>query len=335
MLQTDAFMNMIKIPAIRTRLILFCVDECHLVDEWGADFRTAYGSIKNTIPWLPAWTVRLGLTATLEPGRQTNVVMAALGFTDANVFFDRRDCERRNIDIVFRPIQHAFTTDEFLDLDELVPSNARQASDIPKTLVYCETIDLGHRVAAYLRRLLPAFLQPHKNTIIRHAHSLNCPQCKADILDSLYESGDERATAITVATDVLGVGMDVQDCDRVYCFPTPSCVSSLVQRAGRASRGRDRHGTAVIYIKKSDIEAVEAYLSSTPVLDPRIITPSPKNTNHENAASHSQGPASKASVKVSAKTASVRRPSRIRCFAKLVRSRLLSICCRGDRRGIA
>ncbi|KAI0781600.1 P-loop containing nucleoside triphosphate hydrolase protein, partial [Irpex lacteus] len=150
MLQTDAFKGAITDSGVRMRLAIFCVDECHLIDEWGRDFRTAYGAIKDTIPWLPTWTVRVGLTATLEPGRQTSAVMEALGFTDSNSHLDRRDCERRNIDIIFRPVQHSISTNEFLDLDELISPNLEKAADVPKTLIYCETIELGHRVAVYL-----------------------------------------------------------------------------------------------------------------------------------------------------------------------------------------
>ncbi|KAI0686286.1 hypothetical protein BC835DRAFT_1309603 [Cytidiella melzeri] len=38
-----------------------------LLDKWGVDFWKAYGEIRRTIPWLPPWTARLALTATLEP----------------------------------------------------------------------------------------------------------------------------------------------------------------------------------------------------------------------------------------------------------------------------
>lgn len=159
MLLTKCFKEVIQDVNIRPRLALFCVDECHLVDEWNADFRKAYGSIADIIPWLPPWTTRLALTATLEPGRQTSVVTKALGFCDGNFYLDHRDCERYNIDIVLRKVQHAYTTNEFHDLDWVVPFDIKCAADVPKTLIYCETIDLGHRLVMYLRSRLPAKLQ--------------------------------------------------------------------------------------------------------------------------------------------------------------------------------
>ena len=119
MLQSSALKETIKYYSInvRERLAAFCVAECHLVDEWGADFRKVYAAIKDIIPGLPPWTVRVGLTATLEPGRQTTIVMNTLGLVNESTWFDRRDCERLNVgDIVLCPIRHAFTTGEFLDL---------------------------------------------------------------------------------------------------------------------------------------------------------------------------------------------------------------------------
>ncbi|KIP02291.1 hypothetical protein PHLGIDRAFT_41149, partial [Phlebiopsis gigantea 11061_1 CR5-6] len=59
------FRTFIKQPEIRSHLALLCIDEVHLVDEWGKEFRAAYRSIRNVRPLLPDWTTLLGLTATL------------------------------------------------------------------------------------------------------------------------------------------------------------------------------------------------------------------------------------------------------------------------------
>lgn len=92
-------------------------------------------------------------------------------------------------------------------------------------------------------------------------------------------------TAIVVATDVLGVGMDVPDCDQVICFPTPSSMSSMVQRIGRTSRAQDRHGTAYVYIKKADTEAVMAYLQTSTV-DSRFCSSSLSTHVGQNQTQH-------------------------------------------------
>ena len=85
-------------------------------------------------------------------------------------------------------------------------------------------------------------------------HSLNCPQCKAEGLVSLYLLGEDCDCAIFIVTVVLGVGIDVQDIDSVIDYPCFSSLASLVQHAGRPARGRGLHSEAIIYIKRTDIE---------------------------------------------------------------------------------
>jgi hypothetical protein len=66
-------------------------------------------------------------------------------------------------------------------------------------------------------------------------------------------------TVIFVATVVLGISIDVVNIDTVPCF---SSLASLIQHAGRPACDRERHGEAIIYIKKSDIEAATAFIDS-------------------------------------------------------------------------
>jgi len=138
---------------------------------------------------LPEWTVFVGLTATLEPGLETDTVIQSVGFKDS-FHFEKRDCERRNVDIIIRKIKYPYTGHDFCDLDWLIPPDITRASDLPKWLLYCETIKMGHRVTMYLQSLLPPHLRRDACRIVRHMHSLNCSECKAEGLASLYLFGE-------------------------------------------------------------------------------------------------------------------------------------------------
>ncbi|KAI0069398.1 hypothetical protein K474DRAFT_1580022, partial [Panus rudis PR-1116 ss-1] len=129
---------------------IFAVDEMHLVNQWGKDFRKAYGQIKTVRAYLPEWTSFLALTATLEPGAETKDVLDSLGFEVGRFHFERRDCERYNISIITREIKYTISGAEFRDLDWLIPADIETPSDVPKTLLYCESIEFGHRVVRYL-----------------------------------------------------------------------------------------------------------------------------------------------------------------------------------------
>jgi superfamily II DNA/RNA helicase len=98
-------------------------------------------------------------------------------------------------------------------------------------------------------------------------HSLNCLQCKAEGLASLYLSGEDRNCAIFVATAVLGVGIDVFDIDGIIDYPYFSSVSALVQHAGRPAHGVGRHGEAIIYIKKTDIAVTTEFMEADEYLE--------------------------------------------------------------------
>jgi superfamily II DNA or RNA helicase len=263
---TDEYDIFIHDEVARPRIGYFVVDEIHLVYEWGPEFRTLYETLFTMRARLPEWTVFVGLTATLEPGLETDTVIRSVGFK-SNFHFEKRDCERRNVDLIIREIKYPCTGYEFHDLDWLIPPDLTKASDLPKRLVYCETIEMGHRLSVYLRSLLPPHLRKDGRKLIRHMHSLNCPQCKAEGLASLYLSGEDRDCAIFIATAVLGVGIDVFDIDSIIDYPCFSSVSALVQHAGRPARGIGRHGEAIIYIKKTDIVVTTEFMESDEYLE--------------------------------------------------------------------
>ncbi|KZV59413.1 P-loop containing nucleoside triphosphate hydrolase protein, partial [Peniophora sp. CONT] len=122
-------------------------DEAHLTDEWGEEFRPDFGNLGGLRSRGGPHVTYTALTATLEPGRQTTVVLERLGFTKGDFFFDRRDCERTNIDIIMRPTQYTFGGYRLRDLDWLIPEHMSSVSDIEKTIVFGSTIDLTHRIS--------------------------------------------------------------------------------------------------------------------------------------------------------------------------------------------
>ena len=162
---TDEFDTLINHECACPRIGYFVIDEIHLVYEWGPEFRPLYATLATMRARLPEWTVFVGLTATLEPGRETEVVIQSVGFKDT-FHFEKRDCERHNVDLIIREIKYPCTGHEFRDLDWLIPIDITKASDLPKRLVYCETIEMGHRLTLYLRSLLPAHLRKHGHQLI-------------------------------------------------------------------------------------------------------------------------------------------------------------------------
>ena len=76
---TDEFDNFINYPMARSRIGYFVIDEIHLVDEWGPELGVVYATLFTVMSRPPEWVVMVGLTATLEPGRQKKAVVKVLG----------------------------------------------------------------------------------------------------------------------------------------------------------------------------------------------------------------------------------------------------------------
>ena len=208
-----------------------------MIYEWGPEFHTVYETLFTMQAQLPKWTIFIGLMATLEPGEQTDTIIRSVGFK-ANFHFEKCDCEHHNVDLIICEIKYPCTGHEFCDLSWLIPADLRKAADLPKQLVYCETIEMGHRLTLYLHSLLPVHLCKHGHQLVCHMHSLICPECKAEGLMSLYLSSEDWDCAVFIVTTVLGVGVDVPDIDSIidyYCFLS---LASLVQHAGHPACAR-------------------------------------------------------------------------------------------------
>ncbi|KAJ6543187.1 P-loop containing nucleoside triphosphate hydrolase protein, partial [Mycena sp. CBHHK59/15] len=72
-----------------------------------------------------------------------------------------------------------------------------------------------------------------------------------DTVMQLFTAGVIR---ILVSTDAAGMGCDLSDVDIVVQWKAPKNMSFWVQRAGRAARGRDREGLAVMLVERTAFE---------------------------------------------------------------------------------
>lgn len=121
----------------------------HLADEWGVSFQTAYDLICTVRARLHERTAYLALSVSVEKDRQTENIIRIIGFRRGEFHFEKRDCERRNVDIIIREIAYNRSWYDFRDLDWLIPVGLMKPSDVAKILLYCETIELGHRIVIF------------------------------------------------------------------------------------------------------------------------------------------------------------------------------------------
>lgn len=81
MLSTARFRALLEDGEFLRNLGLCAIDEAHLVNTWGKDFRPLYLSISTLRARLPTRIVFLAMTATLEAKSGRHEVQRILGFT--------------------------------------------------------------------------------------------------------------------------------------------------------------------------------------------------------------------------------------------------------------
>ncbi|EJD47520.1 P-loop containing nucleoside triphosphate hydrolase protein [Auricularia subglabra TFB-10046 SS5] len=265
MFLSSLFTRLAEDRPFRQRLRHFIVNECHIILLW-KELRPKYSFLGDMRSLLPEHVSFAAMTATLPLGEPMALVLRTLGFRRPNYIIDHHDCQRYDIDLYFRTLSHGIGGRDVLvfpDLNWLIAPDIASAADIPKTLIYCDSIELGYRVSVYLRSLLPASLKPDENRAITLVHGLSCPHCKSDALATLLQSGADRQCAVHVATDVLAMGIDVSDIKQVICFGTPKSLATMLKHIGRAARARNRRGSTYVYLHQADMKRAHAAAERT------------------------------------------------------------------------
>jgi superfamily II DNA helicase RecQ len=232
---------------VSKRLGTVIIDEVHLLGDWKS-FRPAFKNWQWFRACIPPHVPIAACTATLAMGTPYTAILRALGFREhsvtgpANFKLIKLDTERHNISLHLRQIQHSVSGWKFSDLEWLISERVGDnPSCWPKTIVYCEAIDLGHRVVTALRKILPPALTSRAQDIVRHIHSLRCSSCKAEAVAAFSSPGISASCRIIVATDAFGMGIDIPDIKRVILFRSPR--TNCGRR--RAECSPDAHATVV------------------------------------------------------------------------------------------
>ncbi|KAI0651872.1 P-loop containing nucleoside triphosphate hydrolase protein, partial [Trametes meyenii] len=259
MLQSRTFVDRILRNSnfMRNMISLF-VDEAHCIAHWGADFRKKYGSLGKIRAFLPRGTPVIAVTATLTAKvRRTIHRVLLFGQSEMPSRFINKGNDRPNVSIVVRACEHPLNS--YHDLDFVIPPSVTRPEDIPKTYVYVDNIALGGEIIDYLDdKLASRFLANTRSGRRCRARSLRqglirpfnatLSQHYRDLTMAHFRQGSIR---ILVCTDAAGMGCNIPDIDRVVQWKLPATFSNFIQRAGRAARGRDRQGLAVLLVEKS------------------------------------------------------------------------------------
>ncbi|EJF61027.1 P-loop containing nucleoside triphosphate hydrolase protein [Dichomitus squalens LYAD-421 SS1] len=256
MLQSRTFMNRIlRNSRFMKRIISMFVDEAHCIVLWGTDFRKKYGTLGKVRAFLPRGTPVIAVSATLTP-RVVRAIWASLHFaqSDTQSHYCNEGNDRANVSIVVRACEHPLNS--YADLSFVIPPTLRSITDIPKTYVYVDSIATGGEIIDYLNGLLDKHFdlltasEPDRarfRGVVRPFNATLSHRYRT-LAMSRFRDGNIR---VLVCTDAAGMGCNIPDIDRVIQWKLPATFSHYIQRAGRAARGRDRTGIAIMLVERS------------------------------------------------------------------------------------
>ncbi|KAJ7142578.1 P-loop containing nucleoside triphosphate hydrolase protein [Mycena epipterygia] len=112
----------------RANIVYGCVDEAHLIKQWGAEFRPLFKHIGAFFRGrLPASTSIMALSATLQPGPDSDNICESLGLSGDNFFVLRSSNERPNTQFIMEPLEHGLRGKEFPALISYLNSGWKSA----------------------------------------------------------------------------------------------------------------------------------------------------------------------------------------------------------------
>ncbi|KIJ58459.1 hypothetical protein HYDPIDRAFT_190803 [Hydnomerulius pinastri MD-312] len=237
------------------RVTMMVVDEVHLLNSWGKDLRPAYKQIGWLRARLATHPPMLATTATLEKGGPTKTVCENLGLQHGKFHFIRRSNLRGDIRLVFRAMQSGVAGFHFPELKWLLG-----VSVIGCVVIFCHTIALGFRVAAYLHR--ESLKDPQCKKQVRMYNSLNWNSYNATTLVFL---NDDPMAQIIIATDTLSVGFDSPNIKLVVIVGDILDTDDYIQKVGRirvtvssTEDAPDTLPTAITYLTKNAVTTATA-----------------------------------------------------------------------------
>jgi ATP-dependent DNA helicase RecQ len=190
---------------------LLVIDEAHCVSQWGHDFRPAYLEAMAAVPALGKPTI-LALTATAPP-EVVEDITRQLGVGPLHVV--NTGAHRPNLYYAVHPA----STDS--DKQQALLAAIRRMTGA--TIVYAATI-------RHVDELMDLFRQEGVPAVSYHGRMRASDRAEAQ---DAFMSG---RTALIVATNAFGMGIDRPDIRAVVHYDLPASLEVYSQESGRAGR---------------------------------------------------------------------------------------------------
>ena len=192
-LDHEGFRELLKAPDFSQDLVGIAVNEAHCISQWGGDFRPAYGKLGDIRSYVPTNIPILATSATLVPAAMQEV-QQKLHIASVNTFFINLGNDRPNITPSVIKIKSAR---DYGALLSLIRPNISGPEELPKTIIFTNSIQKTLEILRFLRDNLPESCQPYLDIF----HALRSTNSKTDTLEKFQQSH----TKVLVATEAAGM----------------------------------------------------------------------------------------------------------------------------------
>ncbi|KAF7364531.1 p-loop containing nucleoside triphosphate hydrolase protein [Mycena venus] len=213
----------------RANIVYGCVDEAHLINEWGAEFRPPFKHIGRFFRGrLPSPTSIFALSATLQPGSATKSVLSSLGMLRDNFHVFRSSNERPNTQFIMEPLQHG-------------------VGGKTTSFVYFFT---------YGNRFRPDRIGCDDSRCIIRFETLRRTRRSLRLLDEDVEC------QVVIATIAFANGLNVKSLLDSISVGFPDTMDQLWQEKGRVGRDAETAARGVVLFQPSTLAAAEKQIAS-------------------------------------------------------------------------
>jgi superfamily II DNA helicase RecQ len=179
----------------------------------------------KNVPWFAT-------SATL-PLQQRDVVLESLNMPPDTLTIDE-DLGRDNLYYNVQPLGIGIKyVDGPSPVDHLIDLCYDDPNNIPKTLVYFDSIRTLQNLAKHLRSLFPEEFSSTTREKLVQVYFSSRPKLGKCRTFEAFKRGECR---IVLATEAFGMGMDVSNITRIYNWGIPRSLASMIQRFGRGAR---------------------------------------------------------------------------------------------------